>query len=117
MELGARHVAAGLLLAAAVGAWFSWRGEPEVAAPSARGGPSADPRAGAVALAVPAQAAVAPTLYKWQDDQGVWNYTDSAPADRPFETITGTPNVNSMPSIVPGSPNASMEAEDSETAR
>ncbi|HRG15253.1 MAG TPA: DUF4124 domain-containing protein [Pseudomonadota bacterium] len=42
-------------------------------------------------------------LYKWQDDAGVWNYTDQPPADRPFERITGTPNVNSVPSVVPDS--------------
>lgn len=42
-------------------------------------------------------------LYKWQDDDGVWNYTDQPPADRPYERITGTPNVNSVPTVVPDS--------------
>src|SRR5690606_11697984 len=49
----------------------------------------------------PPAAASAANLYKWKDDSGVWNYTDQPPVDRPFERITGTPNVNTVPTVVP----------------
>lgn len=92
MDLDTRHLVAGTLIALAIGAGIAWH----------QRSPQRD--AAATPAAVPAQAAPepqAPTLYKWQDDQGVWNYTDTPPPDRPYQTITGTPNVNSVPSVVP----------------
>jgi hypothetical protein len=71
-------------------------------------GRDADPAAPAEALrqahgAATERRSEAVSLYKWQDDSGVWNYTDQPPADRAYESISGTPNVNSVPSVVPDS--------------
>lgn len=95
MDLDTRHLIAGTLVALAIGAGIAWQQRT----------PARD--AAAVATPAPAPAdteAPTPALYKWQDDQGVWNYTDTPPSDRPYETITGTPNVNSVPSVVPDTP-------------
>lgn len=94
MELEGRHILIGLLVAVAIGAGVAWmQRQPDAS------------RAPAAAAPAPASATpgATPALYKWQDDQGVWNYTDQPPADRPFERITGTPNVNSVPTVVPDS--------------
>lgn len=94
MDLDTRHLIAGTLVALAIGAGITWQ----------QRSPPRD--AAAVAAPAPAPAdteAPAPALYKWLDDQGVWNYTDTPPADRPYQSITGTPNVNSVPSVVPDS--------------
>lgn len=45
-----------------------------------------------------------PALYKWQDANGVWNYTDKPPPGRAFEIIRDTPNVTPMDTVVPSSP-------------
>jgi hypothetical protein len=94
MALETRHLVGGVLLALAIGAGVAWTqrqpAEPRQASP-------AEPAAST------APADTGPVLYKWQDDGGVWNYTDQPPADRPFERITGTPNVNSVPTVVPDS--------------
>lgn len=95
MELETRHLVGGVLVALAIGAGVAWtQRQPD----EPREDSSAEP-----AAASPAHPAANPTLYKWQDDQGVWNYTDQPPADRPYERITGTPNVNSVPTVVPDS--------------
>jgi hypothetical protein len=96
MALETRHVVGGTLLALAIGGGYAWMQRPERATDQARSEAAATaPAAGADQPA--------PTLYKWQDDQGVWNYTDQPPQDRPYEAITGTPNVNPVPSVVPDS--------------
>lgn len=98
MDLEGRHLLIGVVVAIAVGAGIAWT---QREAQPARG---ADADAAAPSSASPMSAT--PALYKWQDDQGVWNYTDQPPADRPFERITGTPNVNSVPTVVPDSGHA-----------
>ena len=45
-----------------------------------------------------------PTLYKWRDDKGRWNVTDTAPTDRPYETLKYDPKTNVVPSVVPPPP-------------
>lgn len=95
MDLDTRHLIAGTVVALAIGVGIAWQ--------------QRTPPRDAAAVAAPAPAPArtedpAPSLYKWQDDQGVWNYTDTPPPDRPYETITGTPNVNSVPSVVPDTP-------------
>ena len=45
---------------------------------------------------------VGPALYKWRDDQGVWNITDAPPAGRAFERVTVNPDQNVVPTVVPG---------------
>ena len=94
MELEGRHILIGILVAVAIGAGVAWTQrqptEPRERLP-------VEPAASS------GLTGASPTLYKWQDDQGVWNYTDQPPADRPFERITGTPNVNSVPTVVPDS--------------
>jgi len=92
VDLDTRHLIAGTVVALAIGVGIAWQ--------------QRTPPRDAAAVAAPAPAPArtedpAPSLYKWQDDQGVWNYTDTPPPDRPYETITGTPNVNSVPSVVP----------------
>ena len=96
MDLETRHVVGGVLIALAIGAGYAWY--PRSPPPDR----SVDP-AYAPAASGSGHDDRAPVLYKWQDDDGVWNYTDQAPADRPFERITGTPNVNSVPTVVPDS--------------
>lgn len=96
MELETRHVIGGVLVALAIGGGYAWyQRSPQ---PDRTSAPAQFP-----AASDPGQDDRAPVLYKWQDDGGVWNYTDQPPADRPFERITGTPNVNSVPTVVPDS--------------
>lgn len=42
-----------------------------------------------------------PILYKWQNNDGVWNFTDRPPKDRPYITVTHTPNLTVVPSVIP----------------
>lgn len=46
---------------------------------------------------LPASPKSAPTLYKWRDAKGHLNYTDTPPADRPYETVHYDPNANVLP--------------------
>lgn len=95
MELESRHILIGIAAALAIGGGYAWHQRQQGEAP-------AQDRAPRATLAAPNPTdGPAPTLYKWQDDQGVWNYTDKPPSDRPYEAIAGTPNVNSVPSVVP----------------
>jgi hypothetical protein len=99
---------AGTLLALALGAWFAWQ---------SRNGAEQSVDAAARADAFEAQtegktASDRPVaLYKWQDDAGVWHYTDQAPADRDYEVIRDTPNVTSVPTVVPEVPNSTRSDE------
>ncbi len=98
MELETRHVVIGVIAALAIGGGYAWyNAQPEARTP-------AETAAATASAAPSAHTGPAPALYKWRDDSGVWNYTDTAPTDRPYETITGTPNVNSVPTVVPESP-------------
>ncbi len=38
-------------------------------------------------------------LYKWRGDDGSWVYSTTAPKNRDYETIQGTPNVTAVPSL------------------
>jgi hypothetical protein len=92
MALKAGHaVLAGALLAAVFWALNRSADHESLGDAAATGNPAALPRA-------TANDAI---LYKWKDESGVWNYTDQPPVDRPFERITGTPNVNTVPTVVP----------------
>ncbi len=97
MELETRHIVIGVVAALAIGGGYAWY----IAQPDARA--PAESAAAISSTAPSANTGPVPVLYKWRDDRGVWNYTDTAPSDRPFETIIGTPNVNSVPTVVPES--------------
>lgn len=45
-----------------------------------------------------------PPLYKWRDDKGRWNVTDTPPTDRPYETLKYDPRTNVVPSVTPPPP-------------
>lgn len=42
-----------------------------------------------------------PKIYAWKDDQGRWNYTDTPPTDRPYETRQYRQDVNVVPAYQP----------------
>jgi len=110
MELETRHLVAGSLIALAIGggyAWWSAQPHPD-RSDEARAATSESVPAPIEYSATPGKA---PTLYKWKDDAGVWNYTDKPPADREYTAISGTPNVNSVPTVVPESPIDNAPAE------
>jgi hypothetical protein len=95
MELGRGQLIVGALIAITVGAWLAW---------STRSPPGeAPPPAGSSTRAVTVADRPA-RLYKWQDDNGVWNYTDRPPAGRAYEEVRGTPNVTPVPTVVPEVP-------------
>ena len=98
MELGRGTLVACVVIAIAIGAGLAWQSRPaiEPAPASQHSGDSA---------AVADQPA-APTLYKWRDDNGVWNYTDKPPTGRDHELIRDTPNVTTVDSVIPEVPGA-----------
>jgi hypothetical protein len=85
--------AVNLLLALALialAAWGWWRYYPQTLPESLRPQrPVAPPPA------------ASPTLYKWKDDQGLWNITDHPPKGRAFEAVVVDPNTNVVPSSSP----------------
>ena len=100
-----------VLAAIIIGAGIAWWQRPEPAAikeqaPIKAGAP--DP--GTKTAPVPRQ------IYKWQDDAGVFNFTDRPPPDRPYSLVTETPNVTVLPSIVPESADSGTNSPD-ETPR
>ena len=97
MELNRSTLVAGTLVAISLGAAAAWWSRP--AADSAR-----NTRAVPSASTTLAEPATPPRLYKWQDDNGIWNFTDQPPADRDYEEVHGTPNVTSVPTVVPEVP-------------
>ncbi|HEX6834170.1 MAG TPA: DUF4124 domain-containing protein [Rudaea sp.] len=54
--------------------------------------------------ALPASPKANPTLYKWRDDKGRWNVTDTPPTGRPYQTLQYDPRTNVVPSVVPPPP-------------
>lgn len=42
-----------------------------------------------------------PALYRWHDDQGRVQLTDTPPKDRPYETVRIDPNRNVVPTTLP----------------
>jgi hypothetical protein len=94
MELETRHVVLGLLAAVVLGAGYAWyQNQP---ARDARA-----PRPDSPGATVGGGTQSAPALYKWRDDAGVPQYSDHPPVGRDYEVINGTPNVNSVPTVVP----------------
>ncbi|MCB1607694.1 MAG: hypothetical protein KDI71_12020 [Xanthomonadales bacterium] len=55
----------------------------------------ADPAQPAAGTQVPS----GPKIYAWQDDQGRWNYTDTPPPDRPYQTRQYREDVNVVPAF------------------
>ena len=100
MELETRHIVFGLLAALAVGGGYAWYTSQPRDDRSDRG---YDARDRSTRPEASVSAWPSPTLYKWKGDDGVWNYTDKPPSDRPYTAISGTPNVNSVPTVVPES--------------
>jgi hypothetical protein len=86
-------VAVAIALGAAVAWWTRTGRQPE------RPAPDATERAMDAS-----ESGKPPLLYKWQDDAGVWTYTDKPPADRDYEQVIGTPNVTPVPTVVPEVP-------------
>lgn len=41
-----------------------------------------------------------PPLYKWRDDQGRWQITDTPPTDRAYEAVRVDPDTNVLPAGV-----------------
>ena len=100
MDLETRHVVLGTLAALAIGGGYAWyTSQPRESRGVRDGDATEQPRHSDAS----ASTSAAPTLYKWQGDDGVWNYTDKPPSDRPYTAISGTPNVNSVPTVVPES--------------
>lgn len=95
MELGTRHVVAAVLVMVGVAGWFAWRQQDlERAEQAAARQPAAAPERDAEQV----------VIYKWQDDAGTWNFTEQPPTDgRPYSEIKGTPNVTTVPTVVPDS--------------
>lgn len=93
MEFGARHIVGGLVLIIGAVAYFAWQEQDrERAELSAARTPAAAAERNAEQV----------VIYKWQDDAGTWNFTERPPTDgRPFSEIRGTPNVTTVPTVVP----------------
>ncbi len=95
-DLNRSTLIAGIAVAISLGAaaaWWTRDQQPE----------NPPPRAAGAAIDA-AESSKPPLLYKWQDDAGVWNYTDKPPADRDYEQVIGTPNVTPVPTVVPEVP-------------
>jgi Domain of unknown function (DUF4124) len=101
MELNRANLILGMLAAIGFGAGAAWwTREP------------AQPARARTAESTPAAESNKPSVvYKWQDDSGVWNFTDQPPANRPYEEVRGTPNVTSVPTVVPEVPHATAAGE------
>ena len=96
-DLNRGTLVAGTAVAIALGAAAAWWTRTD--------GQAASPVPGATEPALDtAESGRPPLLYKWQDDSGVWNYTDKPPADRDYEQVVGTPNVTPVPTVVPEVP-------------
>lgn len=56
---------------------------------------------GPLKAVLPVSPSANPLLYKWRDGKGQLHVTDTAPTDRPYETLRYNPNTNVVPSVVP----------------
>jgi Domain of unknown function (DUF4124) len=96
-DLNRSTVIAGVVLGLALGAVAAWWSRAPDDARAKRAAPEK--------RVEPTDAVEKPSaLYKWQDDSGVWTYTDKPPSDRSYELIQGTPNVTPVPTVVPEVP-------------
>ncbi len=100
MELSHRQIGMAVLAAVAIGAGWAWYNRPAPA-------PAATPQQGPVASTAETGAG---RIYKLQDENGVWNFTDRPPADRSYTLVIETPNVTVVPSVIPEAAGASSEA-------
>lgn len=95
MELGTRHVVAAVIVMIGVAGWFAWRQQDVERAGQAEARLQAP---------APQRDADQVVIYKWQDDAGTWNFTETPPPDgRAYTEIKGTPNVTTVPTVVPDS--------------
>jgi hypothetical protein len=103
-DLNRNTVIVGVVLALALGAVAAWwtRVPQDAAAHQAAGASRVEP-----VVSDGKHSA----LYKWQDDSGVWNYTDKPPGGRRYELIQGTPNVTPVPTVVPEVPGGNRASE------
>jgi len=97
VALQRRQIIVAVVLALAVGAAVSWLTRSPTRSTDAvkRPLPAGEHR--------PNPAPETRTIYKWQDANGVWNFSDLPPLDRPYALVIGTPNVTSVPTVVPES--------------
>lgn len=107
MELDRGAIIAGVLIALGLGAGLAWWSQ----ADRVEHGAAAERAAFATKASDSATAEKPPSLYKWQDDNGVWTYTDQPPTDREFEVIRGTPRVTNVPTVVPDVPRSPQSKE------
>ena len=77
-------VLATLAVQAAIGAWFWWQ-DPEALPEEWR-------------RANPNSRDYTPVLYRWRDDTGATQITDTPPPDRKYETVRVEPDRNTVPS-------------------
>jgi len=95
MELGPRHLIGGIVLVIGAAGYFAWQQQDRERAAAQVSHQKEDPVARDAASVV---------IYKWQDDAGTWNFTESPPPGiTPYTEIKGTPNVTSVPTVVPES--------------
>lgn len=93
MDLGTRHLVGGIVLLIGAAGYFAWQQQDEERAAVDAPRQQAEPVS---------RDAAAVVIYKWQDEAGTWNFTESPPpGDTPYTEIRGTPNVTSVPTIVP----------------
>lgn len=94
MAIGTREVVLGLVLVIAGAAYIAWdQQDAEQAAQRAAREPKP---------AAPVREAQSLVIYKWQDDNGTWTFGETPPTDgRPVTEIRGTPNVTTVPTVVP----------------
>lgn len=104
MTLPRTQIVIAVLLALAVGVAIAWFTQSPTRSTGAVRRPLPD------SGSLPSPAAETRTIYKWQDADGVWNFSDLPPLDRPYSLVIGTPNVTSVPSIVPEFANPSSSA-------
>lgn len=110
MALGTREVVIGLVVVIGAVAYFAWNQQSAERA--------AQQSARAAKAPVPERDAQAVVIYKWQDDNGTWTFGETPPADgRPFSEIRGTPNVTTVPTVVPDSGPAIDQAPPADSAQ
>lgn len=94
MAVGTREVVIGLVLVIGGVAYLAWNQQSAERA--------AQEAARTEKAPAPSRDAQAVVIYKWQDDNGTWTFGENPPLDgRPYSEIRGTPNVTSVPSVVP----------------